>query len=220
MRHGTFLCMQTKASSENRNDLERFASRVLKTAGAIEQPTPFEQRLRWDLRGSTGFSSAMQLRSGPKLNATRLRWERPWAFQFREGPSPLKFTLSRGARPQVTRSDGVSYLLGTDALQVRHSRQAVNTTCGFAQDGAEFEQLAIEVEPERLRELWGAATLPNALETLLNGAGDYRRHEQPMVPALFRLMEEILYADSRRASRQPLFGGERARSFGGAARRD
>ena len=85
-----------------------------------------------------------------------------------------------------------------------HSTQAVNITCEFVEGGAEFEQLALEIDPGRLRELLGAPALPQALERLLSSAAPYEMHEQPMAPALSRLLDEILYADARGASRQLL----------------
>ena len=66
----------------------------------------------------------------------------------------------------------------------------------------EFEQLALEVDPGRLRELLGAPALPQALERLLAEQGPHALHEQPVVPGLSRLLDEILHADARGASRQ------------------
>jgi len=99
-------------------------------------------------------------------------------------------------------SDGASYVLGGGTLQVRRSTQPVSTTCEFLRGGAEFEQLALEIEPERLRELYGAPVLPAALEQFLASTVAYERHEQPLRPTLLRLLDEILHADARGASRQ------------------
>src|SRR5687767_2792750 len=93
----------------DRGDLERFGRHVLKRAVAIEAPSPFEYRMRWDAHGNAGSSSSISLRSGVKLNATRLSWDRPWAFQFRDAATPLKFLLGRGPGPRMSPSDGPSY---------------------------------------------------------------------------------------------------------------
>jgi len=183
-------------------DLERFALHVLKQTATIDEPSPFEHRLRWDTGGTSGSASAADLRSGLKLTATKISWDRPWAFQFRDAATPLKFMLGRGAAPRMTLSDGRSHAMGGGFLQVRHSRQAISTTCEFVQGGADFEQLALEVEPGRLRDLLGAPALPPALEKLVTSTVPYEMHEQPMAPALSRLLDEILYAGARGPSRR------------------
>jgi AraC-like DNA-binding protein len=188
----------------NPGDLEQFALHVLKHAATIDVLSPFEHCMRWDGGGNAGLSRAMDLRSGLKLNATKFNWDRPWAFQMRDTAAPLKFMLGRGAGPLMTRSNGSSYVLGGGVLQVGHSTRAINTTCEFAQGGAEFDQLALEVDPGRLRELLGAPALPQVLEGLLKSTGPYEMHEQPMTPALSRLLDEVLYADARSAAR-PLY---------------
>lgn len=186
----------------NPGDLERFARQVLKQSATIDELSPFEHRIRWEAGGSSGFSSATDLRSGLKLSATKVSWDRPWAFRFRDAAAPLKFMLGRGAAPRMTLSNGVSFAPGGGVLQVRHARQVLSTTCEFAQGGADFEQLALEVDPGKLRELLGAPALPRALEKLVTSAVACEMHEQPMAPALSRLLDEILYADARGACRQ------------------
>jgi AraC-like DNA-binding protein len=194
-------------------DLARFARGVLKQSVTIETPTPFEHRMRWDTGGCSGFGGSMRLRSGLSLSATRLRWEQPWAFQLRETGASLKFMLARGAGPRMTQSNGSSFVMGGGVLQVRPpvgqvppargAQRATTTTCAFDQGGGgEFEQLALEVAPDRLRELLGTPALPRMLEALLAATGAAALHEQPMVPALSRLLDEILGAGSGGASRQ------------------
>ena len=188
----------------NPKDLERFALHVLKQTATIDEPGPFEHRMRWDAGGNSGFACATDLRSGIKLTATKISWDQPWAFRFRDAATPLKFMLGRGAAPRLTLPDGASHALGGGVVQVRHSRQAVSTACEFAQGGADFELLALEVDPGRLRDLLGSAALPRALEGLLTSAAPHEMHEQPMVPALSRLLDEILHADAHGAARRLL----------------
>ena len=183
-------------------DLERFALHVLKQTATIDELSPIEHRLRWDTGGNSGFASATDLRSGLKMSATKISWDRPWAFQFRDAATPLKFMLGRGAAPRMTLSNGSGHVMGGGVLRVRHSRQVISTTCEFVQAGADFEQLALEVDPGRLRELLGAPALPQVLEKLLTSAVPHNMHEQPMAPTLWRLLDEILYPDARGASRQ------------------
>lgn len=188
----------------NSGDLERFARDVLKYSATIDQLSPFEHRMRWNIAGNSGSGRTMHLRSGLTLSATQVRWQDPWAFQFREAATPLKFMLGRGAAPRLSLSDGTSYDRGAGTLQVRHATQAMNTTCAFSRAGGAFEQVALELTPERLRELLGAGALPGVLERLLASGGAAQMHEQPMTPALSRLIDELLYADARGASRSLL----------------
>ncbi|HEX6277479.1 MAG TPA: helix-turn-helix transcriptional regulator [Polyangiaceae bacterium] len=183
-------------------DLERFAANVLKHGGKLEELSPFEHRLSWETPAGSGYGSTTQLRSGVKLAAAKLSWDQPWTFQIHETVTPLKFMLCQGTGPHMAPSDGASYVLGGGTLQVRRSTQAVSTTCEFVRGGADFEQLALEIEPQRLRELYGAPVLPAALEKLLASTLSYERHEQPLRPTLLRLLDEILHADARGASRQ------------------
>jgi AraC-like DNA-binding protein len=183
-------------------DLQRFARHVLKRTVIIETPSPFEFCMRWETYGNAGSSSSTRLRSGAKLNVTKLSWDQPWAFQFRDAATPLKFLLGRGPGPRMTPANGPMFVLGEGALQVRSSKRAHSTTCEFVQGGAECEQLALEIAPERLRELLGAAALPAVLEALIAGTALRGMHEQPAPPSVFRLLEEILHADARGATRQ------------------
>jgi AraC-like DNA-binding protein len=186
-------------------DLRRFARHVLKRTVTIDTPSPFELGMRWDAQGNGGSSTTMRLRSGIKLNVTKLNWDRPWAFQFRDTATPLKFLLGRGSGPRMTPSNGPSYVLGEGVVQVRHSQRVFSTTCEFVQGGAECEQLALEIEPERLRELLGAPMLPSVLETLVTGSALRGALEQPVVPSVYRVLEEILHLDARGSTRQLLF---------------
>lgn len=186
----------------NPRDLDRFALHVLKQAVTVQELSPFEHRLRWDTAGSAGVGSTMRLRSGIKLSATNIRWDQPWSFQLRETTPSLKFMMGRGAAPRMTLSNGHSYTMGGGSLQVRVGTRPINTTCAFVQGGAEFAQLALEVEPDRLRELLGASDLPRVLETLVRGSEEHGMHEQPTIPTFSRLWDEILSADTRGRSRQ------------------
>lgn len=186
----------------NPGDLERFASHGLKHTVQMDQPSPFEHRIRWDAGGRSGFGSTADLRPGIKLSATRIGWDHPWGFGIHEAPTPLKFMLGRGEGPVVQSADGTRHTLGGGVLQVRHTTRAMSSTCEFVRGGAGFEQVALEINPTRMRELLGAAALPSVLESLLVNGGAHHTHEQPMTPALTRLLDEILSADGRSVARQ------------------
>jgi AraC-like DNA-binding protein len=94
--------------------------------------------------------------------------------------------------------------MASGVLQVRHTGLAQSTMCEFIDGGGQYEQLALEIAPERLKDLLGTSALPPILEHLLAGSGPTDTHEQPLVPAVSRFLDEFLHADARGASR-PLF---------------
>jgi AraC-like DNA-binding protein len=194
--------MESVQFKGDHGDLERFARSVLKHTVTVDESSPFEHRMRWDTDGSAGFSSSTNLRSGLRLSATKLTWDRPLTFQFHAAAAPLKFLLGRGLGPRMIMPNGQTYVMGEGVLQVSHSKRPVNATCEFTQGGTEFEQLALELEPERLRELFGAHVLPRALEKLLGSTAPYELHEQFMAPAVSRVLDEVLHLDARGGHRQ------------------
>lgn len=184
-------------------DLARFADQVLKEGVSLEQLSPFEQRLHWNVAGTSGFGSATRLRSGITLSTARLRWENPWCFQFQD-TAPLKFMLCAGNGPRLTRGAGSAVSLEDQVLQVSHAACSDSTLCEFLGGSAEFEQLSLEIDPDRLRELLGGPALPSQLETLLKSGYPYALHRQPMTARMGHLLEELLHLDARGATRQLL----------------
>ncbi len=187
---------------DDASDVERFATRVLPQSVATEQVSQFERSVRWALPGSAGSNRAIHLRSGIDLNLTRLTWERPWTFHFNDAATALKFTLARGAGLRMTPAAGPSYVTGADQFRVRHATQASQVACDFVGSHAQCEQFALEVEPQRLRELCGSSALPLVLDQLLTSRAPHARHSQPMTPALVRLLDDLFYCDATGASRQ------------------
>jgi AraC-like DNA-binding protein len=184
------------------DDLERFARDVLQRRIEITELGPFERRMSWSVPGSSGVSSAAKLRSGIALSATRLAWDRASMISMNQAATPLKFSLSRGAGPRMTPAAGRSYVLGQGTFQVSQVKRRANTTCEFVEGGGQCENVALELDGARLKELLGTTLLPQPVEALLSSPAVYVAHEQPMNPALFRLLDEIIHCDARGASRQ------------------
>jgi AraC family transcriptional activator of pyochelin receptor len=196
--------MESVEFQGNQEDLSRFARQVLRQKVTIDQPSPCERRIRWDGAERTGFGSAAELRSGIKMSTARLGWAHPWAFRTREAVTPLKLMIGRGAGPRFTLPTGEPHVLGAGALQVRHSTRTVESLLVFDRGGAEFEQLSLELDPCRLKELLGAEALPAPLETLLASDAPVALHEQPLPPPVWRVFDEVLYGVASPASRQLL----------------
>lgn len=184
------------------DNLERFARGVLNRRLEIVQVNAFERRMNWNVLGNSGISSATTLRSGIALNATRLRWDRASAISIHQGATPLKFVLSRGAGPRMTPTIGGSYVLGQGSFRVSQVKRLVSATCEFVEGGGHCDNLALEIDAARLKELLGSLALPAAAEAILASSAVQAAHEQPMNPALFRLLDDILYYDARGPARQ------------------
>ena len=188
----------------NSGDMERFARGALKRTVTFDQPSPFEQRMRWNVGGQSGWSSSTRLQSGLALSTTKLIWDQPWGFQFRDAPTALKFMVSRGEGPRMTVQGGPDYVLGRSLFQVRHTTRAMRGSCQFGQEGGNCEHVALELQPQRLRELLGTEQLPPVLHALLVEPTSSATHAQSFTSPVSRLLDEIVYCDARAASR-PLF---------------
>lgn len=194
--------MSTAELRDDASDMERFAARVLRYSVSYERVSQFERSVRWGFPGSKGCNRTIALRSGIELNLTQLAWERPWTFQFNDTATALKFQLARGASLRMTPAAGPSYVSSAGQFRVRHTVQASPAACEFLGSDAECEQFALEVDPQRLRELCGTAALPTVLEQLVTSEAPRTMHEQPMAPALLQVMDDLFYCDAKGASRQ------------------
>lgn len=196
--------MQGMRIDGSERDLESFALGVLRSAAPIEAPTPFERRVRWDVRGNTGFISAFALRSGISLSAARCRWEQPSGMVIDHAPMRLEFVLARGPVMQVRSSDGNDHTLGGGTFQIGQVKKPLKLVCAWDESalGQDQDNLCLSIDGQRLCELLGAKALPAALERIVADTGGYPRAEQAMSPSLYRLLDEILLCDARGVSRQ------------------
>lgn len=187
-------------------DIEEFAAGVLRGAARIEAPTPFERQVRWDQRGNTGIVRAFSLRSGISLSAARCRWEQASGLIVDQAPTTLEFVLSRGPLMRVTSSDGDVSSLGGGTFHIGQVKRPTRLVCEWDESalGQDQDNLCLAIDARRLCELLGAEALPAPLQRIAAHAGGYAREAQPMSPALYRLLDEILCCDAREGSR-PLY---------------
>ncbi|WP_437487631.1 AraC family transcriptional regulator [Sorangium sp. So ce1014] len=185
-------------------DLDRIADRVLNGATAVETLSPVERQMGWNLLDRSGFTRSAALRSGIGLTVTKLRWERPWSMAFDHGASRLKFIVTRGPGPWLTTSDGERHHLEGGSFHVSQIRRPVRLQFDFDERGVDrdHEQLSLEIDRLRLSELLGTQVLPVAVERVLSSPRAYPTDAQPVVPALFQLIDEIVHCDARGPSRQ------------------
>ncbi|WP_437672532.1 helix-turn-helix transcriptional regulator [Sorangium sp. So ce131] len=196
--------MEAMRLDGSERDLEEFSLRVLQSAAPIETPSPFERRMRWDVRGNTGLISASTLRSGISLAAVRCRWERAAGMVVDHAPMRLEFVLSRGPRMRMTSSAGDSYLLGGGTFQIGQVKEPLRLVCAWDAStlGQDQDNICLTIDGRRLRELLGSQVLPAPLERIVAHPGAYPRAAQAMSPALHRLLDEILGCSARGTSRQ------------------
>ncbi|WP_437969334.1 AraC family transcriptional regulator [Sorangium sp. So ce260] len=185
-------------------DLDRFAARVLNGATVVEALSPAERQMGWNIMDRSGFTRSATLRSGIGLTVTKLRWERPWSMAFDHGASPLKFVVTRGPGPRLTTSEGDRHRLDGGSFHVSQIRRPVRLQFDFDDCGVDrdHEQLSLEIDRARLGELLGTQVLPAAVERVLSSPRAYPSDAQPVVPALFQLIDEIAHCDARGPSRQ------------------
>ncbi|WP_437731204.1 helix-turn-helix transcriptional regulator [Sorangium sp. So ce1335] len=196
--------MDTLRFDGSERDLEEFAAGVLRSAAPIEAPTPFERRVRWDVRGNRGFISALTLRSGISLAAVRCRWEQASAMVVDHAPMVLEFVLSRGPVMRVRRSDGGGHLLGGGTFHVGQVKRPMKLVCEWDESalGQDQENICLTIDGRRLCELLGAKVLPAPIAGIVAHTGGYPRAAHAMSPPLYRLLDEILGCDARGVSRQ------------------
>ncbi|WP_437318864.1 helix-turn-helix transcriptional regulator [Sorangium sp. So ce385] len=185
-------------------DLDRFADRVLNGATAVEALSPVERQMRWDIEDRAGFTRSTALRSGIGLTVTKLRWERPWSLALDHGASRLKFVVVRGPGPRLTTSAGELHRLDGGTFHVSQIKRPVRLRFDFDDRAVDrdHEQLSLEIDRARLSELLGTKVLPAAVERVLASPRAYPSDAQPVVPALFQLIDELVHCDARGASRQ------------------
>lgn len=191
--------MSSNGSVEAVSDMERYARRTHAPSVTAQVTSPYERRVRWAFPGASGHNRAVRLQHGVELNLTRLEWEHPWTFRFADAPTALKFQLARGSQLRMTPDLSDAYTFGGNHFQVKHTSSSSAVTCDFIGHNAQCEHLSLEIAPERLRELCGAP-LPPALERIVSGNHTRARYEQPMNPALGRLLDDVWYSDGRGAS--------------------
>lgn len=200
--YANYLEMDSVRFDGSNQDLERFARGVLKRSVIIDAPSAFERRMNWDVAGQSGFSSSTALRSGILLSATKFRWEQKSSMFINHGTSKLKFVLSRGTGPRMKPTSGNGYMLGDGQFQVNLVKQPVRTLCAFDKESGECEHLCLQIDRERLNELLGVRLLPQPVERVIANPDAHSTYSQPMVPALYRLLDEILYCDAQGSSRR------------------
>jgi AraC-like DNA-binding protein len=185
-------------------DLQRFSQALPGNLGRVEVLSPFEQRLHWAAEDYSGSNNSTVLRSGIKLAASTVDWAKPWALTIEHAPSRLKFVLTRGPGPMLTTSDGDQWLLDGGMLYISQVKRPVKLTFQFGDrtNSAHHEQLALEVDRATLKELLRTEVLPSVVEEVLASERAYPMASSAMAPRLFRLLDEILYCETRGAPRQ------------------
>jgi len=118
------------------------------------------------------------------------------------GATPLKFIVMRGPGPRVKSLMGSSRELASGTFHLSHVVRPVQVGFEFPErsEPREHEQLSLELEPSRLRELLGTPVLPRAVERVL--AGEWPSPGEAVSAATSRVLEEILYCDAKGGARQ------------------
>lgn len=133
---------------------------------------------------------SLELPSGLRLSITSGCYEAGFAIAVVQPPTELDVVTSRGAAVLARTAEGRELTLGGDSYHLSRAERALPLSV-YATSERPFESVAVSCSRERLRELLGAARLPEsvaALEEASNGFGLSRR---TTTPALAQLLEEI-----------------------------
>jgi AraC-like DNA-binding protein len=185
-------------------ELERFSERVLSGRAIMETLSPFEREIRWELVDRAGSSRTIALRSGMTLSISRVRWERRWTLGFDPDPSKLKFIVARGPGPRVTPHGGLAHDLKGGTAHLSRIRRPVELRFDFAEatSGQAHEELCLELDRERFRQLMGSPRLPALVDRVWSSSESYPCERLSAPAASFRLLDELTHCDARGAARQ------------------
>jgi AraC-like DNA-binding protein len=159
-----------------------------------------ERRASYRVGDSWSRSSTFDLRSGMRLSVNTCRFEPGFSFPVVQPAAELELVVSKGGAVQVRAPDGRVVRRGGNTLELGRTRDPVQLH--VHPDGeVAMESLTISVGEQRLRELLGAQQLPRAFRGVTESEDPYPLASHTTTPRLLRLLDEIVNADVKGASR-------------------
>lgn len=179
----------------------RLAHDVASMPILVESLGAAEQRVSFRVGDSWSRTSALDLRGGARLEVGACYFAPSFAFSVAQGPAELQFVVSKGAVIQTRTADGHDLQRAGNTLQLVRRRGPLLVQVRSASD-AQTEVVSLSLSEGRLRELLGAAELPEAIRRVTESEAPHPLASQAMTPALYRLLEEISNADVKGAARR------------------
>ena len=164
------------------------------SVGASEVRTSFRAGDSW-CRMST-----LDLRSGIRLGVTACRFEPSFSFSAVQAPSEIELVVSKGSVLRARAEDSLDLPRGGNTLQLGRTRRPLPIEVRPEGD-APTECVSVSIGELRLRELLGVPELPAAFREVTQSDSPAPLVSRDMTSGLFRILEEIVNADARGASR-------------------
>jgi AraC-like DNA-binding protein len=187
-------------SGQREYDVEQRAPEAPAAPFVVDAVSATELRMSFRVGDSWCRASNIELRSGVRLGVTTCQFDPTFAFSADQPPSDFDFVLAKGAVLEARANDGRPFRRGGNTLQLGRTKAPLRLQVR-AMDDAPMECVSISMSAARLRELWGSSALPDVFRNVIESRGDDPLISQAMTPRLFRLLDEILYADVRGAAR-------------------
>jgi AraC-like DNA-binding protein len=181
-------------------ELEQLAPEAPVAPFVVDSVGAAEQRMSFRVGDSWCRVSTIDLQSGVRLGVTACQFEPSFAFCADQPPSEFELVVAKGAVLEARTKDGHSFHRGGNTLQLGQTKRPLQLRVRATGD-VPMECVSISMSARRLRELLGLATLPAAFRSVTESRDPYSLFSQTITPGLFRLLDEILNADVRGASR-------------------
>ncbi|MFT3769338.1 MAG: helix-turn-helix transcriptional regulator [Minicystis sp.] len=160
-----------------------------------------EHRVSFRIGDSWSRTSSLDLRGGVRLEVGACYFAPSFAFTVVHAPAELQFVVSKGAVIQTRTTDGHDLRRAGNTLQLVRRRGPLRVEV-CSEGDAQTEVVSLSLSERRLRELFGAAELPEAIRRVTESEAPHPLVSQAMTPALYRLLEEISNADVKGAARK------------------
>lgn len=167
---------------------------VVESLGAAEVRSSFRVGDSWCRM------NAIDLRAGVRLGVTACQFEPSFSFSAVQPPSEIELVVSKGSVLRARTADSRDLPRGGNTLQLGRTGRPLPLEIRPEGDGR-MECVSVSMSELRLRELLGVPELPAAFREVTESASPAPLVSRDMTAGLFRLLEEIVNADAKGASR-------------------
>lgn len=154
-----------------------------------DQPSPGEQRLRWDGCGAQGQASCVEVRAGIKLMLTDVQGTQPWEFDMLHQPTGLELGFIRSCGVHIVDESGQALGFGSGTFGVFQIKEPTLLRCCSA--GAREQGVRLMLEPEELIAMMGYDQLPAEVLQVLASPQPKLATSRRMTATMFDIVDEL-----------------------------
>jgi AraC-like DNA-binding protein len=169
-------------------------------ASVVELARPAETNANFRAGDSWCRASAVDLRSGIRLGVTECQFEPSFSFPAVQPASEIELVVSKGGVLRTRGANGLDQPRAGHALQLGRTRRPTRIQVQ-PEDGARTECVSLSMSEHRLRDLLGVSQLPAPFREVTESKESAPLISRDMTAGLYRLLEEIVNADAKGASR-------------------